>query len=469
MRFDSYVFAAFFGIVFLTYWRLRSIRTQNILILVASYFFYGWWDWRFLSLIALSTLVDFVVSRRLDGTSAQSTRRRLLLVSIVVNLGVLGVFKYFDFFVASFVGVLDSFGLSVSPPVLQVLLPVGISFYTFQTMGYTIDVYRRRHTAEKSLLSFACYVAFFPQLVAGPIERAARLLPQFGTKRSLTIEQWRSGCTLVTYGLIKKIAIADNMAPYVDMVYGMDSSSVSGPLVMAGTLAFAIQIYADFSGYTDIARGVAKLMGFDLCVNFNKPYISRTPSEFWRRWHISLSTWLRDYLYVPLGGNRLGRLLTYRNLMLTMLLGGLWHGAAWNFVLWGFFHGVLLCTYRVARVDAWLRGASKAVSFGAAVLFFLLTLYGWLLFRAQSFEQIADFTVALGTWWTDWSLAIPLFSLTAYFALPVAVHHWLARGKGGEKWAPTNPLIWRISLGIIILFGVLHARASGQAFIYFQF
>ena len=469
MRFDSYVFAVFFVTVFLAYWRLRSIRAQNILILVASYFFYGWWDWRFLTLIALSTLVDFLVGRRLDVTSAQPTRRRLLLVSIVVNLGVLGVFKYFDFFVSSFVGVLESFGLSASPPVLQVLLPVGISFYTFQTMGYTIDIYRRRHAAEKSLLSFACYVAFFPQLVAGPIERAARLLPQFGKRRFLTSEHWRSGCTLVTYGLIKKIAIADNMAPYVDMVYGMDSSSVSGPLVLAGTLAFAIQIYADFSGYTDIARGVARLMGFDLRVNFNKPYVARTPSEFWRRWHISLSTWLRDYLYVPLGGNRRGRWMTYRNLMLTMLLGGLWHGAAWNFVLWGFFHGVILCIYRLIRVDAWLRGANRAVSLGAAALFFLLTLYGWLLFRAQSFEQIADFTLALGTWWTDWSLAIPMITLTAYFTLPIAVHHLLSRGKGGEKWAPANPLMWRISLGILILFGVIHARASGQAFIYFQF
>ena len=469
MRFDSYVFAVFFVTVFLAYWRLRSIRAQNILILVASYFFYGWWDWRFLSLIALSTVVDFVVSKRLDTSTGQATRRRLLLLSIVVNLGVLGVFKYFDFFVASFASVLDSLGLSVSPPVLQVLLPVGISFYTFQTMGYTIDVYRHRHGAEKSFLAFACYVAFFPQLVAGPIERAARLLPQFAKRRLLTSEQWRAGCTLITYGLIKKIAIADNMAPYADMVYGMDSATVSGPLVLAGTLAFAIQIYADFSGYTDIARGVAKLMGFELCVNFNKPYVARTPSEFWRRWHISLSTWLRDYLYVPLGGNRGGRLLTYRNLMLTMLLGGLWHGAAWNFVLWGFFHGVLLCAYRLADVDSWLRGAHKALSFGAAVLFFLLTLYGWLLFRAQSFEQITDFTIALGTWWSDWALAIPLFTLAAYFSLPIVVHHLLSRGKGGEKWSPSNPVMWRISLGIVILFGVLHARASGQAFIYFQF
>ncbi|MCK6530639.1 MBOAT family protein [Myxococcota bacterium] len=470
MKFDSFVFAVFLAGVLPLYWAIPSRRVQNAFVLAASYLFYGWWDGRFLALLAFSTAVDYHLARLIEAADDPRRARVLVTASVVVNLGVLGAFKYFDFFATSAADLLRGLGLQANPWTLRLVLPVGISFYTFQSMAYTIDVYRGRLRASRSLVAFAAYVAFFPQLVAGPIERAQALLPQFALPRVLTRQAWRTGLTLVVYGLVKKVAIADNMAVLADHTFGLPDHRLTGPLVLLGTAAFALQIYADFSGYSDVARGIARLFGFELMANFKRPYVSATPSEFWRRWHVSLSSWLRDYLYVPLGGNRGGGPRTYRNLMLTMLLGGLWHGAAWNFVLWGLFHGGLLCLYRAAGVDEGLerlgRGARLAV---ATPVFFALTLYGWLLFRAESLSQVAAMTGALASSWAEWGIVPAGLLVVLYYALPVIAHHGLARARDDEKWAPAGTAAWTLTLVAVSAYGILHGRASAQAFIYFQF
>jgi alginate O-acetyltransferase complex protein AlgI len=344
MLFNSFVFVLFLAIVLPVYYAL-SHRWQNRFLLVASYVFYGYWDWRFLGLLAISTVLDFALALLIAGTDSPRRKKRRVALSVVVNLGILGFFKYFDFFVDSAAVLLESAGLQANLPMLRVVLPVGISFYTFQSMAYTIDVYRGIQPPTRNLLDFALYVAYFPQLVAGPIERASRLLPQIQSPRRVGQAQWERGAQLILWGYVKKVAIADGLAPYADAVF-RDPSSFSGLSLWLGVYCFAVQIYCDFSGYTDIARGVSQLLGIELMENFRQPYLSRNITEFWRRWHISLSTWLRDYLYVPLGGNRRGPAMQYRNLMITMLLGGLWHGAAWTFVVWGGLHGLFLATHK---------------------------------------------------------------------------------------------------------------------------
>lgn len=330
--------------------------------------------------------------------SDRARRRAFLVTSIVMNLGLLGVFKYYGFFVESAADLLESVGFRPHRSVLEIVLPVGISFYTFQTLSYTIDLYRKKIRAERSFLNFALFVALFPQLVAGPIERASHLLPQLRRPTQLTRWHVHTGVYLMCWGLFKKVVLADNAAIVVDSVFGAFAGdsihSGSGLSVYIGVLAFAIQIYCDFSAYTDLARGSARLLGFDLMINFNLPYFASNPSDFWRRWHISLSTWLRDYLYIPLGGSRRGPRRTYINLMLTMLLGGLWHGAAWTFVLWGLFHGVLLAAHRFLqpRLEKWFDFESRRAQNlwrGVSIfLFFQLTLLGWLLFRAKTLDQL---------------------------------------------------------------------------------
>jgi D-alanyl-lipoteichoic acid acyltransferase DltB (MBOAT superfamily) len=317
--FNSYIFWIFFLAVFALYSLNRRLRWQNSVLLVASYVFYGFWDWRFLGLLFISTVIDFYVARALERTPEEDRRKALLAVSLGANLGILGVFKYLGFFTESMVELLNALGVQSSLNVLEVLLPVGISFYTFQTMSYTIDVYRRQLPATSNFFDFALFVSFFPQLVAGPIERASKLLPQLLQPRTPSNSAFAEGFYLVLLGLFKKIVIADNMAPIVNAVFSRDVATLSGAEVLVGVYAFAFQIYGDFSGYTDIARGVAKWLGFDLMLNFRMPYFAVSPSDFWGRWHISLSSWLRDYLYIPLGGNRRRPLLTYRNLMLTMI------------------------------------------------------------------------------------------------------------------------------------------------------
>ncbi|MEM9555601.1 MAG: MBOAT family protein [Acidobacteriota bacterium] len=468
MVFNSLEFAAFFCAVFCAYWCLPR-RAQNRFLLVASYVFYGAWDWRFLGLIVLSTGVDFLIGRAL-GTAPDAGRRRLLVTtSLVVNLGILGVFKYADWFSASFAALAGRFGWQVDSFTLGVVLPVGISFYTFQTLSYTIDIYRGELEPSRDLLDFALFVAFFPQLVAGPIERASRLLPQIHGARRFDLESLETGGWLVLWGLVKKVVIADNLSLLVDAVYAQGAEPTATQIALA-TYAFAIQIYCDFSGYSNIARGVAHMLGFRLMVNFDLPYFARGPSDFWRRWHISLSTWLRDYLYIPLGGNRGGRIATYRNLLLTMLLGGIWHGAAWAFVAWGLLHGAWLAIDRALRATPRAPLPLTRLSTWArmAVTFHLVCL-GWVFFRAGGFLHGAGLLAGL---FTPWSLADVGPWLPSFFhlILPLALFELVQEATGDHFVVFRLPFVLRVVVytglcAAVVLLG----QDFGQPFIYFQF
>lgn len=386
MTFNSLQYAAFLPLVVLVYWRLGR-SAQNGLLLVASYLFYGLYDWRFLGLLMISTATDYTVGRVLEVTEDEVRRRVAFVTSLVINLGILGVFKYYDFFVTRGITYLGRLGIHASPPLLHVLLPVGISFYTFHGMSYSFDVYRRHIRPTRNLLAFAVFVAFFPQLVAGPIGRAHLQLPQFERDRIRPKgPEVAEGLFLILMGLFKKVFIADALAPFVTSAFASPRSSGSATLVL-GAYAFALEIYGDFAGYSDIARGSARLLGIDLPVNFDQPYLSRSVTEFWRRWHISLSNWLRDYLYVPLGGNRGTRWSVYRNLMLTMLIGGLWHGAATTFVIWGGIHGLMLVFERqflsASARDAW-RPYEPRRDLLRTVVTFNVVCGAWIFFRASS-------------------------------------------------------------------------------------
>jgi D-alanyl-lipoteichoic acid acyltransferase DltB (MBOAT superfamily) len=392
--FNSLQYAAFLPLVLLVYWRLAR-RQQNALVLVASYVFYAMWDWRFLPLMLLSTVTDFTVGRLLEQTDDDRRRRRIFFVSLLVNLGVLAFFKYANFFLDSGAGSLRAIGIDVESPAWRILLPVGISFYTFHGISYTFDVYRREIRASHSPLDFAVFVAFFPQLVAGPIGRAHLQLPQFQRDRVRPdADQVRSAAFLILLGLFKKVAIADALAPYVNDAFDGGAGWVA---LLVGVYAFALQIYGDFSGYSDIARGSARLLGIELPSNFEQPYLSQNITEFWQRWHISLSTWLRDYLYVPLGGNRGSSRRTYRNLMLTMLLGGLWHGAAWTFVVWGAIHGGLLAGHRWWRSRHPAAEPSPAGRALATFATFHVVCAAWIFFRAPSLADALRYFKGLFT------------------------------------------------------------------------
>jgi D-alanyl-lipoteichoic acid acyltransferase DltB (MBOAT superfamily) len=371
---------------------------------VSSYFFYGYWDWRFTGLLALSTVVDFFIGKKLFVSESSKRRRMLLITSMVVNLGILGFFKYFGFFVDSFEAITTSFGIHLDYLHLNIILPVGISFYTFQTMSYTIDIYRRRMEPTNSLLDFAVFVAFFPQLVAGPIERAANLLPQISKLPRVTKDQIEKGITLIVFGLFMKVMIGDTTGRIVDRVFG-EPEIYKSPELLAALVLFSIQIYADFSGYSSIARGVAKLLGIELMKNFEQPYLSTNITEFWRRWHISLSSWLKDYLYISLGGNRKGKYRTYINLMLTMLLGGLWHGASWNFVIWGGLHGLYLAVHKLMLGDKKPQTEyrySGVLSFFTYIIkatgTYILVLFTWLFFRATDYGTTELFLSKMWNW-----------------------------------------------------------------------
>ena len=363
MLFNSYTFWVFFGVVLLLY-RSLALRQQNYMLLAASWLFYyslsGW----FLVLLIGTSVMDYLLGLRIDSARTDRARKGCLLVSVVVNLGLLGYFKYAGFFTAEAVRLFGAIGINLPLPVLHVILPVGISFYTFQELSYTIDIYRRELRPVRRMSDFMLYVAFFPQLVAGPIERSSRLIPQVLTERRNLRGDFSAGMYLVLSGLFRKVILADNMAGITNAIFSTPADQLSGGECLIGIYAFAFQIYGDFSGYSAIAQGIARWMGFDLMTNFRHPYLAISPSDFWRRWHISLSTWLRDYVYIPLGGNRGSRFATYRNLLLTMFIGGFWHGAAWTFIIWGLFHGLLLCAYRpierrlaTARVPRPLRNA----------------------------------------------------------------------------------------------------------------
>lgn len=472
MIFNSFVFAAFFAAVYMLYLILPH-RWQNRMLLVASYIFYGWWDWRFLSLIAISTVVDYWCGLQIDAATSENKRRRFLILSVCTNLGILGFFKYANFFADSLNEGLLAFGITADIRLMSIVLPVGISFYTFQTMSYTIDIYRRELSPTRNFFDFALFVAYFPQLVAGPIERARILLPQISTPRRIRRDQLEEGCWLVLSGYYLKCVLADNLAPFVDDVFQSPESAV-GLQVLAGIWAAAFQIYGDFAGYSRIAIGISKLMGIDLMKNFNRPYLAVSPSDFWRRWHISLSTWLRDYLYISLGGNRGAAWKTYRNLMLTMLLGGLWHGAAWNFVLWGAFHGGILCIWRMIPVqnENSLERNNDVVAvikrFAGAALFFQLTCIGWVLFYVENLSDIGLLWENCVNHWA-WNGRIGLISIVL-FATPVILFEIFGELRKAKHIVFTFARPVRLSVYAIVTFLIVCCGSlEPREFIYFQF
>ncbi len=476
MLFNSIAFVAFLPVVLIAYYLLGH-RGQNRLLLAASLFFYACWDWRFLSLLFVTVIVDFYVAQYLDRLAAANAparkRKAVLAISMGANLAILGFFKYFNFFADSLRSVLAAFGLDVGITTLKIILPVGVSFYTFQSMSYTIDVYRGELAATRNFWDFSLFVSFFPHLVAGPIMRAVDLLPQILRPRRTSAAQIRDGLHLIVWGFWKKVFVADNLAPLVNQIFAL--SSPTGFQALVAVYAFAFQIYCDFSGYTDIARGVAKLMGFELVLNFNMPYFSSSPKEFWTRWHISLSGWLRNYLYIPLGGNRGGNRTVYRNLMLTMVLGGLWHGAAWNFVLWGIYQGGLLVLHRMMEpwLDRWFSAktpATRSLSFAIRLfVMFQLTCYGWLLFRAGSVAQIATMTKSLLHPFAgfDGALAWQVALMAAPLMMIECVQYWSGRMDFlNFRWIPIEA---RAACYSVLLYLVIFRAAEAQAFIYFQF
>ncbi len=446
-------------------------RPRNLFLLAASYFFYGCWSWKFLSLIVISTLVDYYCSHGIEEAASEKRKKLLLVTSCVVNLGILGFFKHANFFVDSLEQSLSFYGYDPGSWRLDIVLPVGISFYTFQTMSYTIDVYRGQLKPLKNVIDFALYVAFFPQLVAGPIERGAHLAPQMTRK---TVPHWDDisfGSWLCLKGLFKKAVIADNMAVIVDQVYN-SNEPVSGTAVLLATYAFAFQIYGDFSGYSDIARGTARMMGYDLMLNFRLPYFSRSPSEFWQRWHISLSSWLRDYLYIPLGGNRGGEWKTIRNLMLTMLLGGLWHGAAVTYLIWGIFHGIILATHRIWRnfFPVTNNKPNIIVRLIQMILMFHLICVGWLFFRANSIESLFLMSHALLTNW-QWNkeLAVMTWQIILLCA-PLLCVQWLQEQTKDINLIRNLSLAPRTLAYTVVVVAILTLGSfGGREFIYFQF
>lgn len=396
MLFNSIAFAVFLPLVFGLYWLChRNFRLQNVLLLIASYVFYGWWDWRFLFLIAGCSLVNFLSGRFIYASSSCFVRRAWLVLCCCVSLGALGVFKYFDFFTTSFAELFACFGIRWSPLVLNLALPVGISFFTFQALSYTIDIALGKLKPTKDWVEFFTFISFFPQLVAGPIERASNLLPQFQHERRFDFDKATHGICLMAFGLFKKMVVADTLSQYVDKVWG-DPFFYSSVTCIIGAVFFAFQIYCDFSGYSDVARGIAKLFGFELMLNFDSPYLSKSFSEFWRRWHISLSSWFKDYVYIPLGGNRVSFPKVLRNIWIVFLLSGLWHGASWAFVVWGALHAAYLT---LGALKNRLCGIGKNCNFASRIISVAVVnvgvVFAWIFFRAGTIDKAIGFLKAL--------------------------------------------------------------------------
>ena len=471
MTFNSLQYALFLPVVLVVYWRLRR-PGQNVLLLVASYVFYGAFDYRFLGLLMLSTATDYTVGRLLENAVDERRRKRIFVCSLAVNLGILGTFKYFDFFSTEAARFLGRIGLHLDPPLLHVLLPVGISFYTFHGMSYTFDVYRRHIKPTHDLLAFAVFVAFFPQLVAGPIGRAHLQLPQFERDRVPPDgDGVNSALMLILVGLFKKIVIADALAPYVNSAFTQPGTHGAITLLL-GVYGFALQIYGDFSGYSDIARGSARLLGIDLPLNFEQPYLSRSITEFWRRWHISLSNWLRDYLYIPLGGNRTDRhYQVYRNLLLTMLIGGLWHGAATTFVLWGGLHGLFLAFERRFLSPA-ARDASKPLEWRdtlRVVVTFHVVCAAWIVFRAGSLSEVSAvvrgiLTLRAGP--VDTNAVVLVLAATAVVAL---IDVALRRTNAEVPMVMGSSLARGVFIGALVVTILAFSGGAPTPFIYFQF
>jgi len=470
--FNSFAFVIFLVVVFILHWTL-PVRHRWPLLLVASYFFYMYWNVAYAGILVVSTLIDFLLGRTLLASDYEPRRRMGLWLSVTSNLGILFFFKYYNFFQDSLVAIGSSVGIPVTPARHAWLLPVGISFYTFQTLSYSVDVYRRQLAPEKHLGRFALYVSFFPQLVAGPIERASALLPQIQAPIAWpTHVTLMRGMSQILLGFFKKVVVADTLAIQVDSIYN-NHELQSGPALLLGTVLFAFQIYCDFSGYTDIAIGVARMLGYDLMENFRLPYFSKSITEFWQRWHISLSTWLRDYLYIPLGGNRHGAWNTYRNLMLTMLLGGLWHGASWNFVIWGGLNGGALAVERA------LRTGGKTTSGGGWLKRLLGVMYvftficiTWVFFRSQTIEQACTILGRMLTLSGELQIQDRSVLANILIVLPLLLsfEFLLQRRMDVHQRFAQGPLLMQLGVSVaIVLLIALFGVSAGSQFIYFQF
>lgn len=469
MLFNSLEFGLFLPIVFCLYWLVANgnIRRQNWILLLASYFFYGWWDWRFLSLIAISSIVDYFVGLHLGKEENPITRKQLLWVSIGVNLGFLGFFKYYNFFADSFSDAFSFLGHSFSPTSLYIVLPVGISFYTFQTMSYTIDIYRKKLAPTEDMLGFFAFVSFFPQLVAGPIERAANLLPQFSRQRTFSYEQASAGLKLMLWGLFMKVVVADRVGIYVDTIYN-NADMHNGLSFTVATVFFSFQIYCDFAGYSLMAIGCAQLFDFKLMENFRRPYFAGTFKEFWSRWHISLSTWFKDYVYIPLGGNRVSPMRQNFNLFLTFVISGFWHGANWTFVIWGAIHGL----YQIIEKNIFKVNRDFKPRFYHMIFIYALTCLAWIFFRAAN---LGDASTIIRQIFTDFGTHLHIgdlgIFLYALMGLSVLFLHDLA-----QEYFPKVNLLHHHQFAIriaSILFLMIYIISlgvfDGSQFIYFQF
>lgn len=481
MLFNSLDFAFFLPVLFVLYWFVtnKNLRLQNILIVVASYVFYGWWDWRFLFLIAFSSIVDYLIGIKLSKEENINKRKYFLWISIVVNIGLLGFFKYYNFFLDNFITAFSFFGNPISASSLNIILPVGISFYTFQTLSYTIDIYKKKLEPTKDFIAFTAFVSFFPQLVAGPIERATNLLPQFYKKRKFVYEDAVEGMRQILWGLFKKMVIADNCAVYANMIFN-NSDDYSGSTLVLGAIFFSFQIYCDFSGYSDIAIGVSKLFGFNLMKNFSFPYFSRDIAEFWRRWHISLSTWFRDYLYIPLGGSQVNTSKKIRNVFVIFLVSGFWHGANWTFIFWGllnaiYFIPLMLMNLNRKNTDTIATKLPSIIDLFKMIWTYILVVFAWVFFRAENLSQAFNY---IGGIFDASILTLPAYSLRKLI-YPIIVLliffnviEWLGRNKdfaiSSLETVCPRPLRWVFYSVLMFLIG-MYMQSEESPFIYFQF
>ncbi|GAB3655361.1 MBOAT family protein [Echinicola sediminis] len=481
MLFNSFEFLIFLPLVFLVYWFVfqKYLKAQNAFLLLASYVFYGWWDWRFLGLIAISSFVDFFCGLQI-GKAEQSKRKKqfYLGLSLAVNLGLLGFFKYFNFFIGSTIEMMNAIGFQANPYSLSLILPVGISFYTFQTMSYTIDVYKEKLKPAKDIIAFFAYVSFFPQLVAGPIERATQLLPQFYKKRAFTYSEGMEGMRQILWGLFKKMVIADNCAMFVDQVFS-NPADQSGSSLILGAIFFSFQIYGDFSGYSDIAIGTAKLFGFDLMRNFAYPYFSRDVAEFWRRWHISLSTWFRDYVYIPLGGSKKGPGRNMGNVFIIFLVSGLWHGANWTFLFWGglnalYFLPLLLRNTNRDNLEIVAKGRNwpSLKELGQVLFTFALMTLTWVFFRSPDMQSA--WAYLMGIFSPD-LFSIPNLDKRTYLLLALIGFFVLVEWRGREsdfaiqRMGLFRPAVLRYGFYYSLIIIIFLLATDEQEFIYFQF
>lgn len=464
----------FLGIVLPIFYVLKTKNNKNLFLLFASYAFYGYWDWRFCGLLLLSTLVDYFVGQKLHQAQKATSKKWLLRASLASNLGILALFKYFNFFVDSFQQVVEGFGGHVDYLHLNILLPVGISFYTFQTLSYTIDIYRGKLNPTRNFIDFALFVSFFPQLVAGPIERARALLPQLSAPLHPSRNQIKEGIVLIITGLFRKVLIGDTAGRYVDHIF-TNLQHFSSFEIICGLVLFSVQIYADFSGYSHMARGTAKLVGVELMKNFEQPYLSRNITEFWRRWHISLSQWLKDYLYLSLGGNRKGESRTYINLMITMLLGGLWHGASWNFMIWGGLHGIYLAIHKMSLRGKKVESSNlSSISVRSAAKMFatyLLVLFTWIFFRSTSIETTSLFFSKMINWEPSnyWML---FAGITASYVIITVIIDRLEYQLNSHTFIlqlKSRGIIVGILVGLLAVSFIYMFQADPLPFIYFQF